>query len=125
MTLRLLIRGDDRQRRLVALALLAWLNLLVQPCAAGLPSLPVQSESCHHGIDPQHALPCASMQAVDCQASADLNADLSPPPLLARPAALLALLPLSGGGAGVVATAAGPPPATGPPLNILFCNLRN
>jgi hypothetical protein len=119
------IRDDGRQRRLMALVLLAWLSLLVRPCAAGLPSLPVEDEPCHHGEGPEHVLPCASMQAVDCEMSAELNADASPSTLPARPGVLLALLPPSVGGPGALPVADLRPPATGPPLNIRFCNLRN
>lgn len=116
-------RRQERARQLLALFVLAWLNLIVQPCQAELPVMPVGMEDCDHGGSGERPAPCRAMQAVECEAPLALNADSPPSPVVARPAMLSASLP--------DALAARfnnshlRPAATGPPLTIRFCKLRN
>lgn len=98
-------------RRLLALCVLAWLNLALQPClalpmSASAGNMPTVGEHCaHHGMAPTaasdeshsagHDMPCPEMQASNCLPPADLNAELvrsfDPP----RTAVLVAVLPLA------------------------------
>jgi hypothetical protein len=121
-------RYTGRQRRLLALLLFAWLNLLMQPCVAGLPPMPVAAEHCDHGSGTDHAVPCAAMQATACEMQAELNADSPPPASVRRVSTLLAVLPVDDADAGTIRAWSGnadPARASAPHLSIRFCNLRN
>jgi hypothetical protein len=117
-----------RQRRLVMVLVFAWLNLLIQPCQAGLPANPAAAaEHCDHRESPDHTLLCAAMQATACDMSADMNAD-APAAGVPRPHLGVLLAVLLADSSGLIATVphqGDPARATGPPLNIRFCNLRN
>jgi hypothetical protein len=117
----------DRQRRLIALLLFAWLNLIVQPCLAGMPEMPAGMEHCDHGDATDHGAPCPLMHAADCQMAADMNADSSRAAAPPRAGALLALLPFPDvARAGALRTTRDDPgDSAGPSLNIRYCNLRN
>jgi hypothetical protein len=103
--------------------MLAWLNLIVQPCQAEVPAMPVGMEDCDHGGSGDHPAPCHAMQASDCDAPLALNADSPPSPVLARPARPLSSLPNTP--AARFDSSHRRPAATGPPLTIRFCTLRN
>lgn len=108
---------------MLALFALGWLNLIVQPCQAAMPMMPAGMEDCGHGGTPDQAPPCPTMQAGDCEASFALNADAPPSPALTRPAAFM--LPVPEASSGGIVNARLHPAATGPPLTIRFCTLRN
>lgn len=112
-----------RARRLLALFVFGWLNLVIQPCVAEMPVPPPGMEHCDHGGSLDHAVPCLAMQAVDCEASAALNAGAPQPSMLPRVASAMTWLPFAETAA--VATADPRAATTGPPLTIRFCNLRN
>ena len=125
------LRRSRRARRVFALFMVGWLNLMLEPCFASMDSaMPVGMEQCDHGGDAgyhhgNHAGDsCASMQADDCTVSDYVSADAgrgeSP-----RIGALLLTLP-PGADLVSVEPATGPPPLGGEPsLHIRYCNLRN
>lgn len=122
--------AHGQPRRLVAGLLLALLNLLVQPCLASLPAQPVAAAHCDHGgAPPGHASACPAMQATDCEMIGEFNFDSPQSVVPARTGTVLALLPLPVDCSRVrthrAALERAASPATGPPLNILYCNLRN
>lgn len=110
----------------MALLVVGWLNLALQPCMAGAVSLPVGMEHCDHGGTPEHPAICPAMQAAETAASHDLNADALRYPAAARPGAMLTMVPTpSPADPPCHAPAPGARHPTGPPLNIRFCTLRN
>jgi hypothetical protein len=121
---------ERRTRRIMACVMFAWLNLLLQPCVAGLPAQPVAAGHCDHsGAPPDHSRSCAAMQANVCEMTGEINVDSPQAIVPVRTGALLALLPSpvdsswSQSDRALLHRAASP--ATGPPLHIRFCNLRN
>jgi hypothetical protein len=117
-----LVRRQARARHLLMLFLFGWMNLIVQPCQAELPAMPMGMEHCDHGSAPDHAAVCPAMQAVDCKAPAVANAD-APPPVLSRTISAIAVLPVMADVAGLRSIPSSA--ATGPPIPIFFCSLRN
>lgn len=115
--------------RLIAMFLgLAWLHGILQPCLAQAPMLPAPTAHCaHEGADHSGAsdVPCLEMQAEQCVAAVDLNADAprATGPAPGRP--LLLVLPV----APAIRAASRDGPITGaaagPPLIIRYCVLRN
>ena len=106
-------------RRALALALLAWLNLLVQPAfAAALPGA-AGMDHCEHAGD------CPEMRQAPCDATQDVTVDTARAPAVARPAALLGLPLEPAASAAGCHTRTCHPPITGPPLIIRFGHLRN
>ena len=111
----------SRTRHLVALTLVAWLNLMVQPALVAAQVVPVGMEHCNHAGD------CPQMHSVACVAKNQLNIEsqrrAAPPrtvsPLVLLPADLLHDARL----AHSLRTLR--PADTGPPLTIRFCHLRN
>jgi hypothetical protein len=116
-------RRHARARRLLALFVFGWLNLIIQPCVAEMPVPPAGMEHCDHGGSPDHATPCPAMQAADCETSAAWNAGAAQPSALPRTAVALAWLPI--GQTSSLATADPRAATSGPPLTIRFCTLRN
>lgn len=118
----LLPHPAHRARRLVALLLLAWLNLALQPVNAAVPAPPADMEDCHHaGV-------CPEMRAAGCVddgpvAVAGQRLDDHRDPV----APLLAVLPVDAvqPPRPIHFERHGHPPGAGPPLVILFGHLRN
>jgi len=115
-------------RRVLALLALGWFTVLLQPCFAAAPAMPADMEHCaHEGTDHSGTadVPCLEMQAEQCVAATDLNADAPRATGSAPVGALLLLLPA----APAIRAASRVEPiasaAAGPPLNIRYCVLRN
>ncbi len=118
-------RLNATPRRLLAVVVLAWLNLLVQPCLAELPAAAAGGmEHCDHDGGPHHGMPCPEMQAIDCEAPADLIAAVPQGDGAARVGSLLAILPAVSATAAPAAASADPGGGA-TPLHIRYCNLRN
>lgn len=115
----------DRRRRILALLLFGWLNLLVQPCLAELPPMPAGMENCDHGGTPDHAVPCAEMRAADCDRLDDFNADGARSGESPRAGVLIEILPLSAATQAIALAAPDDPGGGATPLHIRYCNLRN
>lgn len=119
----ILNRFQNHPRRFLALAVLAWLNLLVPPCLAEAAPMPADMEHCDHGV-PDHQAHCAAMQAADCETAGDLNAESFRGGDAVGKGTLLALLPPEPPPHS--RPDLGPDPGGGPvPLHIRFCSLRN
>lgn len=113
-------------RRIWALALLAWLGILAQPCMAAQPAGAMSH--CQHAGAAQQAgamdgMPCHTMVAVDCDH--DAAATSNGPTQGAAPA-----LPAGCSAAGPARQLpcvddVAPRGGTGPPAHILFCSLSN
>jgi hypothetical protein len=115
-------------RRLCALGVLAWLNLVLAPCVAAMPAMPAQpgaAAHCEHDDASTSAIPCAQMVAQACAATEDGNADGLRLAGSVRPAALLALLPPDAAAAAPSLRDAPDTDSTGPPLAIRYCSLQN
>lgn len=112
--------------------LVAWLGLLLAPCAPAAPVVPVAGEHCAHMGEgsplPADAgdMPCHGMSAEGCAIPHDAGADSARPATPHRATLLLVLPP-------VVASDAAPRPGprpgdradTGPPVAIRYCTLLN
>lgn len=117
-------RAPCRAGFVVAL-LVAWLGAMVSPCLMAAPAAP-PPDHCDHGAPVDHAAPCADMLADGCAKVHDASSDGGKPSVPA-PAALLLTLPLP------TFNDHSPAPrpvidgrrATGPPLAIRYCVLRN
>ena len=111
-----------RIRRLLALCVLAWLNLLIQPCLAQVPAIAAATAGhCDHADGHSHA-PCPEMTAEGCVTSWDSTVSTTPATSPVRFESMVLLLP-------PVADAAWRETDTGdyagPPLTIRYCSLRN
>lgn len=113
-------------RRTWALALLAWLGVLAQPCLAAQPAGAMshcQHAGAAHQAGAMDGMPCHTMVAVDCDH--DAAAATGGPAQPAAPA-----LPASFTAAGPArqlpcVDGVAPRGGTGPPAHILFCSLSN
>ncbi|QOJ32300.1 MAG: hypothetical protein HRU81_09390 [Gammaproteobacteria bacterium] len=113
-------------RRVWALALLAWLGVIAQPCLAA--QAPQAMSHCHHAGGAEHAapmagMPCHTMVAADCGHDGALATAG-----LAMPAATFQHAGFTMADAGRLALRTGeaaPRGGTGPPAHILFCSLSN
>ena len=110
-----------RIRRLLALCVLAWLNLLIQPCLAEVPAIATSAGHCDHAGEHAH-VPCPEMTADGCVTSWDSTVSTAPASHPSRFDTLVLRLPpapdlsFDETDSGDVA---------GPPLTIRYCNLRN
>jgi hypothetical protein len=112
-------------RRVAALFLLAWLNLVVQPCFAIAASMPAQMAHCAHDGMPAQPDHCIEMQADDCIVGGDLNLEAPRASGASHAGALLAVLPPEARLPARPASHAAAGDCAGPPLTILYCSLRN
>jgi hypothetical protein len=68
---------------------------------------------------------CHTVQAADCEMSAEFNTGIAPAADWPRAAELIDVLPLAEGALTACGHAQLRATTTGPPLTIRFCNLRN
>lgn len=107
-------------RRLGALVVVAWLQLLLQPALAQTPAMPADMD-CHHAGD------CPAILTADCTADQPFVAATGHAPPASHVAPLLVISPADALArpADALRAATLQPPATGPPLIIRFGHLRN
>jgi hypothetical protein len=117
-------------RRAARVALwLAWAALLAAPLFAVVPTaaaMPAAGHCEHAGATHHDGARCAELHAIDCAAPQDAHAGGPGPAPVARAARVL-LLPAVADPPGIARGDAKPGArsATGPPLAIRYCTLRN
>jgi len=119
------LRGIAGRRRW-ALALLAWLGVLAQPCLAAQPADAMAH--CQHADAAQQAgamdaMPCHTMVAVDCDhGAAAASGGSAQGATSALPAGVTAAVPAR---QLPCVDDVAPRGGTGPPAHILYCSLSN
>jgi hypothetical protein len=116
-------------RAVLAALVLGWAGLVAAPCLPAAPAMPATptGEHCGHGgASHDDGGPCAEMLAQGCAVPDHASADGPRAEPLPRNASLLTL-PVALADPGVARGDARPGghAATGPPLTIRYCNLRN